>query len=157
MYGQDNDSRSTHKLDVIGAFGFSYGVQSLSIPPFQNKVSVGLNYTRNKTSFYVLPGITAGISPVGTVNFESGFRYNFLTLDYSYSSSKNDTKPAPYITRNLNLGLQFKLNPYRGDNLWIWAKGGKDLYNSGYSEEDPMPLKGYNFELKVIYELYKLR
>lgn len=159
LRGQDTKTSNEHKIGMIVSSGFSFGIQSVSIPPLQTKCSVGFNYTVNHNSFYLLPGLTLGIAPSISLHIESGFKFHFLTLDYSYNkSSFRDENGDGINLRNhcLNLGLQFKIYTKEKTNVWIWIKGGKTFEEAGYSDEFPAIWNGHNLELKFIYERYKI-
>ncbi len=144
---------SKGKFDGLVSTGFSYGIQSLSVPPIMQKISLGLGYSTKKVSYYLLPGITVGIAPMSSTHIEIGLKYLILTFDYTVNWTSISGVSQTFVNQNLNLGLQIKLNPKKEDNLSLWLKGGKSFFERGYDEQYKPTWNGYNIELKLIWNL----
>lgn len=136
---------------MMGSVGFSYGIQSISIPPLQNKFSMGVNLKLNKKwNAYFLPGFTGGIAPSGAGHIETGLQYRFITLDYSYNVNGASHLSENLKDQSINAGLIIKLNPKKANNLSLWFKYGRSFWERGFDQEPPT-WNGNNLEVKLVY------
>jgi len=154
IVGDTTWTSKTPTIKLMGAFGASYGNQSRAIPPLQNKISVGLAASNDFFSFYFLPGITAGIAPVGSTHIESGMRLFFLTFDYSINWTTSGDGLQDQVDESVNVGVRFDFYRWKGssETASIWLKAGKSISQTGYDAEYPIWWDGKNIELKVVIE-----
>lgn len=147
---KEKETGYERSIQVLGMSGLSLGTQTISIPPLSTKVSAGIAYSAKRSSYYILPGVTFGLVYAG-YHVESGFRYRFATIDHSFDRIQASHGGYKYRSNNINLGCIIQLNAKGSDDLWLWLKAGKSYYLSGYTDEYPPGLMGYNFEIKVVY------